>query len=74
MDGFEKLAQPIGGIYIYDIIDTFSRKVLALAALPNKKQDTVASWLVKEVNSLQGQCSTGNLEFKWLLLISVKYI
>lgn len=53
MDGHEKLAQPFG-IYIYGIIDTYSRKVLSLKVLPNKKKETIAQWLMNEINNMQG--------------------
>lgn len=48
--GHEKLAQPYG-LYIYAVVDTFSRKVLALNVLPDK---SVSDWLVKALPSING--------------------
>ena len=54
MDGHEKLAQPFG-LYIYAFMDTFSRKVLALTVLPDKRMETVAKWFFKELKSINGE-------------------
>lgn len=66
VDGHEKVAQPLGGLYIYGAIDTFSRKLMALTVLPNKKAATVASWLVPVLQHYG--CKYGNKELKtfWL--------
>lgn len=58
MDGYEKLAQPYSmPLYIYGIIDTFSRKVLSVKVLPDKKKRTIAKWLMSEVLSIKGMLS-----------------
>ena len=49
-DGYEKLAQPYG-LYIYGLIDTFSRKMLCLKVLPNKKAETVSNWVMNYVTA-----------------------
>lgn len=53
MDGHEKQAQPYG-IYIYGVLDTYSRKILALHVLPDKKSETVGNWLLQEVRHIGG--------------------
>lgn len=53
VDGHEKLAQPYG-LYIYGIVDTFSRKCLSLNVLPDKCMDTVCGWTVKALQSANG--------------------
>ena len=54
VDGHEKAAQPFG-LYIYGILDTFSRKALALHVLPNKKSSTVSNWLLGQICLLGGK-------------------
>lgn len=57
VDGHEKLAQPYG-LYLYGIIDTYSRKVLSLKVLPNKKADTIMEWMTDVLHRLGGRyCS-----------------
>ena len=53
VDGHEKQAQPFG-IYIYGVIDTFSRKILAIHVLPDKKKETVGNWLLSEICHVKG--------------------
>ena len=54
VDGHEKLAQPYG-IYIYGVMDTFSRKVLSLRVLPSKTIANVSAWLLQEVQNIGGR-------------------
>ena len=58
VDGHEKVAQPLGGLYIYGAIDTFSRKLMALTVLPNKKAATV----VIDINVLLSDRSISRLK------------
>lgn len=53
IDGHEKLAQPYG-LYIYGCIDTFSRKILSMTVLPDKKKETIDRWLMKTIYNVQG--------------------
>lgn len=57
MDGHEKVAQPFG-LYIYGIIDTFSRKVISLKVLQDKKMATISNWLIEELNNIKGKSYT----------------
>lgn len=66
VDGHEKQAQPFG-VYIYGIIDTFSRKILALHVLPDKKKETVGNWLLNEI------CHIGGM-FEIILPLSLFFI